>query len=53
MKVEHSDQPLMFATLKGNFTRIFPAEDVSAEDVLVSIHQVMAEDETLARYVEV
>ena len=52
MKVESADQPLLFATLKSNFTRIFPADDVSADEVLVSIQQVMAEDETLARYVE-
>jgi hypothetical protein len=52
MKVDGQDQDLMFVTLKGNFTRIFPTDDVSADDVLVSIGQVMAEDATLARYVE-
>lgn len=52
MDVETSDQALMFATLKGNFTRIFPNDSVTSSDVLVSIQQVMAEDETLARYVE-
>ncbi len=52
MKVEQQDQPLLFATLKGNFARIFPTDDVSADDVLVQIQQVMAEDQTLARYVE-
>lgn len=51
MKVEKEDQPLLFATLKSNFTRIFPSDSVSADDVLVSIQHVMAEDETLARYV--
>ncbi len=53
MKVESQDQSLLFATLKSNFTRIFPNNSVSAEDVLVSIHGVMAEDEVLARYVDV
>ncbi|MEM7043698.1 MAG: DUF3015 domain-containing protein [Pseudomonadota bacterium] len=53
MKVEAEDQPLLYATLKSNFARIFPADDVSADEVLVSVQQVMAEDETLARYVEV
>ncbi len=53
MKVESEDQSLMFATLKSNFTRIFPNNSVSADDVLVSIHGVMAEDEVLARYVDV
>jgi len=52
MKVEDEDQPLLFATLKSNFTRIFPADNVSADEVLVSIQQVMAEDDELARYVE-
>lgn len=52
MKVDTPDQPLMFATLKGNFTRIFPDDGVSSNDVLVSIYDLMAEDETLARYVE-
>ncbi|MGI9510882.1 MAG: DUF3015 domain-containing protein [Geminicoccaceae bacterium] len=52
MKVEEQDQPLLFATLKSNFTRIFPADNVSADAVLMSIQEVMAEDDTLARYVE-
>lgn len=52
MKVEEQDQPLLFAALKSNFSRIFPADNVSADQVLVSIQEVMAEDDTLARYVE-
>lgn len=51
MKVDADDQPLLFATLKSNFTRIFPTDSVSADDVLVSIHGVMADDDVLARYV--
>ena len=53
MKVESADQERMFIALKGNFTRIFPTDSVTSEEVLVSIQQVMAEDETLARYVEI
>lgn len=53
MEVETADQPLMFATLKGSFDRIFPDDAVSSDDVLVQIQQVMAEDATLARYVEI
>jgi hypothetical protein len=53
MEVETTDQALMFKTLKGNFTRIFPNKDVTSDEVILSIQQVMAEDETLARYVEV
>ncbi len=52
MKVEERDQPLLFATLKSNFTRIFPSDSVSADQVLVSIERVMVEDEVLARYVD-
>lgn len=52
MEVETADQARMFETLKGNFTRIFPDDSVTSDAVLVSIHQVMAEDETLARYVQ-
>lgn len=53
MEVETDDRSLMFATLKSNFARIFPDDSVTSNDVLVQIHQVMAEDQTLARYVEV
>lgn len=53
MKVDTPDQDLMFVTLKGNFARIFPDDGVSSDEVLVSIQEVMAEDETLARYVDV
>ena len=52
MKVEADDQPLMFVTLKGSFTRIFPDDGVTSNEVLGSIYDLMAEDETLARYVE-
>jgi hypothetical protein len=52
MEVDTPDQALMFATLKGNFTRIFPNNSVTSDQVIVSIQQVMAEDKTLARYVE-
>lgn len=52
MKVEGADQDRMFVTLKGNFARIFPDDSVTSNDVLVSIYDLMAEDETLARYVE-
>lgn len=52
MEVETPDQALMFQTLKGNFTRIFPDGNVTSDQVLVSIQQVMAEDATLARYIQ-
>ena len=51
MQVEPADQPLMFATLKDNFTLIFPDQSVSVDQVLVSIWSVMAEEAKLIRYV--
>lgn len=51
MQVDPADRSLMFATLKDNFTVIFPDQDVSVDEVLVSIHEVMAQDARLARYV--
>jgi len=53
MQVEPQDQPVLFATFQENFTRIFPSQDTSAEDVLVAMREVMTESETLVRYVEV
>jgi hypothetical protein len=51
MKVEDSDQGAMFTALQGNFTRIFSSENVTADEVIVSINAVMEEDAVLARYV--
>jgi len=53
MQVEPEDKPLLFATFKSNFTRIFPTDDVTSEDVLVAMRDVMTENEALARYVAV
>lgn len=51
MEIEVDDQPVLFAAFKSNFTRIFPDENVTAEEVLVAMRNVMSEDEVLARYV--
>lgn len=53
MQVEPQDQPVLFATFQENFTRIFPSDDTSAEDVLIAMHEVMSENEVLVRYVDV
>ncbi len=37
-------------TVKANFDTIFPTADVTAEQVLDALHQVMAQDAVLARY---
>lgn len=53
MEIEADDQRVLFAAFKSNFTRIFPDENVTAEEVLVAMRNVMSEDEVLARYVAV
>ena len=51
MAIEPADRPLFFATMRGNFARIFPSENVDAQEVWTHIYAVMVEDETLSRYV--
>ncbi|MEM7024828.1 MAG: DUF3015 domain-containing protein [Pseudomonadota bacterium] len=51
MDVEQTDKPRFFATLQGDFGRIFPSENVTADEVIVSINAVLAEDARLQRYV--
>lgn len=53
MAIDEADQQRFFVSLQGNFVRIFPSEAVTADEVITSINAVMAEDEVLARYVDV
>jgi hypothetical protein len=53
MAIDEADQPRFFVSLQDNFVRIFPDENVTADEVITSINAVMAEDEVLARYVDV
>lgn len=53
MEIEEADQPRFFTSLQDNFVRIFPSENVSADEVITSIDAVMAEDVVLRRYVSV
>jgi hypothetical protein len=53
MAIEEADQPRFFTSLQDNFVRIFPSENVSADEVITSIDAVMAEDGVLRRYVSV
>jgi hypothetical protein len=53
MAIDEADQPRFFVSLQDNFARIFPDENVTADEVITSINAVMAEDEVLARYVDV
>jgi hypothetical protein len=51
LAVEEQDRPRFFVALQVNFVRIFPSENVTAEEVLVSMNAVLAEDPVLSRYV--
>lgn len=50
MTIEASDRPRFFAAMQRNFTRIFPSQDVTADEVITAINAVMAEDDVLSRY---
>jgi Protein of unknown function (DUF3015) len=49
--VETDDKARFFASLQGDFARIFPSENVTVDEVIVSINAVLAEDPVLQRYV--
>jgi Protein of unknown function (DUF3015) len=51
MDVAPQDKARFFASLQGDFGRIFPSEDVTVDEVIVSINAVLAEDAVLQRYV--
>jgi hypothetical protein len=51
LAVEQRDKHRFFVALQDNFLRIFPNENVTAEEVLVSMNAVLAEDAVLSRYV--
>jgi len=53
MAIEAADQEHFFTSLQGNFERIFPNQNVTADEVITSINAVLAEDAVLARYVSV
>ncbi|MGH6944187.1 MAG: DUF3015 family protein, partial [Geminicoccaceae bacterium] len=51
MGVAPADKQQLFAALQSNFGSIFPNQDVTGEDVIASINQVLTEDAALSRYV--
>jgi len=51
MEVEPDHKARFFASLQGDFGRIFPSEDVTVDEVIVSMNAVLAEDPVLQRYV--
>jgi hypothetical protein len=50
MGIAEEDKSSFFAVSQQNFDKIFSSEDVTAEQVLASLNEVMAQDEKLARY---
>jgi Protein of unknown function (DUF3015) len=51
MTVAPQDKARFAATLQHNFTRLFPSENVTADEVIASMNAVLAEDAVLQRYV--
>jgi hypothetical protein len=51
MAVEPDHRARFFAALQGGFGRIFPSENVTVDEVIVSMNAVFAEDQVLQRYV--
>lgn len=50
MGIAEEDKASFFAVSQQNFDKIFSSDDVTAEQVLASLNEVMAQDEKLARY---
>ncbi len=49
--VEKQDRAIFARVMHENFAVIFPSEDVTADEMIASIEQVMKADETLAKYI--
>jgi len=50
MGIQDQDKATFYSVAQQNFDTIFSSDDVTAEQVLASLHDVMAKDETLSRY---
>ena len=50
MAIEDPDRTVFFAALQDNFARIFPSENVTADDVFTSINAVFVDEPELRRY---
>jgi hypothetical protein len=48
--IEAEHKGAFYQTVKTNFGAIFPTADVTAEQVLDAVHDVMAQDTVLSRY---
>ena len=49
--VEQSDRAAFSQAMHENFTALFPSENVTAEEVMTSMNEVMKADARLAKYV--
>ena len=49
--VEKEDRVYFKQTMQQNFAVIFPTEDVTQEDVLANIWQVLGDDDRLSKYI--
>ena len=49
--VEKQDRATFAKVMHENFSVIFPNEDVTADEMIASIEEVMKADETLAKYI--
>jgi hypothetical protein len=49
--VSPEDRAYFKQTMHENFAKLFPTEDVTQEQVLASMWQVLGEDETLSKYI--
>ena len=50
MEITPQDKPLFFQTVKTHFTQLFPNENVTSKDMLVSLNNVLVADPILKRY---
>jgi hypothetical protein len=50
LAVQEQDKARFFVAMQDNFVRIFPSENVTADEVFASMNAVLAEDAVLSRY---
>lgn len=50
MGIAEADKPAFYAATHEHFAAIFPSSDVTAEQVLAAVNDVLARDARLARY---
>src|SRR4051794_18860727 len=48
--MDGADKAVFFNTTKSHFTQIFPSDDVSSQQVMASLKQVLSTDTKLAHY---